>query len=113
MRPRPTALGYLRTDVSGIGQLWDEHQIRTLATRLGYDFAGTVVYDPASGRPPMDRIKRQIVRLDAEAVVVPCTDHFEGGKVPADLVQRADVVTVAPEDTYARWSTGFVDVRNR
>ncbi|MEC3955713.1 hypothetical protein VMT65_21935 [Nocardia sp. CDC153] len=46
MRYKPTALGYLRTDVSGIAQLWDESQVRKMATRLGYDFAALVIYDP-------------------------------------------------------------------
>ncbi|MFJ9363360.1 hypothetical protein ACIRRA_02935 [Nocardia sp. NPDC101769] len=102
MRYKPTALGYVRTDVSGIGQLWDESQIRKLATRLGYDFSGMVVYDPISGRPPLARLKAQATRLDAEAVIVPSPAHFEGGQVPTSLVQQVDVITVGPEETYAR-----------
>ncbi|GAB2559743.1 hypothetical protein GCM10027167_78360 [Nocardia heshunensis] len=59
MRYRPTALGYIRTDVSGISQLWDESQIRRLANRLGYDFSGMVVYDPNSGRPALAQLRAQ------------------------------------------------------
>ncbi|MEV6099881.1 hypothetical protein [Nocardia sp. NPDC051981] len=70
MRYKPTCLGYLRTDVSGVAQLWDQSQIRKLATRLGYDFADTVIYDPKFGRPPFARLKAQAIRLDAEAVIV-------------------------------------------
>ncbi|MVU78243.1 hypothetical protein GPX89_13440 [Nocardia sp. ET3-3] len=103
MRYKPTALGYLRTDVSGIGQLWDESQIRRLAARLGYDFADMVVYDPVSRRPPLARLRAQTTRLDAEAVIVPSPEHFEGGKVPEALIQQIDVITVHPEETYARW----------
>ncbi|UFS93199.1 hypothetical protein [Nocardia huaxiensis] len=102
MRYRPTALGYIRTDVSGIGQLWDESQIRALAGRLGYDFAGVVVYDPTCGRPPLARLKVQVTLLDAEAVIVPGVEHFEGGQVPGSLVARADVITCHPEETFAR-----------
>ncbi|MFC9993269.1 hypothetical protein [Nocardia sp. NPDC127526] len=102
MRFRATCLGYLRTDVSGIGQLWDESQMRQRAAQLGYDFAGVVVYDPASGRPPLARLKAQVNRLDAEAVIVPGPEHFEGGRVPGALVEQVDVVTLHPEETYAR-----------
>lgn len=102
MRYKPTCLGYLRTDVSGIGQLWDESQIRALAVRLGYDLAGIVVYDPASGRPPLARLRIQANRLDSEAVIVPGTDHFANDRVPAALMRQLDVITVSPEATYAR-----------
>ncbi|MGV9410494.1 hypothetical protein ACWDOP_11315 [Nocardia sp. NPDC003693] len=102
MRYRPTCLGYLRTDVSGAARLRDEDRIRNLAARLGYDFAGAVVFDPSSGRPPLAGLKAQATRLDAEAVIVPGPEHFEGGRVPEGLVRRLDVITVEPEQTYAR-----------
>ncbi|MGW4243510.1 hypothetical protein [Nocardia sp. NPDC004722] len=102
MRYKPTALGYVRTDVSGIAQLWDESQIRGLAERLGYDFSGMVVYDPNSGRPPLAQLRAQATRLDAEAVLVPGSEHFEGGEIPGLLIQQLDVITVHPEDVHAR-----------
>ncbi|AYF79269.1 hypothetical protein D7D52_21825 [Nocardia yunnanensis] len=104
MRYKPAALGYLRCDVSGISQLWDETQVRRLAERFGYDFCGMVVFDPKSGRPPLARLKAQATRLDAEAVIVPSPDHFEGGQIPGSLVKQLDVITVHPEETYARRS---------
>lgn len=102
MRYKPTALGYLRTDVSGIGQLRDECQIRRLAERYGYDFADMVIFEPTLGRPPLARLKAQATRLDAEAVIVPGPEHFPGGAIPRTLVQQLDVITVVPEKTYAR-----------
>lgn len=105
MKYKPTAVGYLRTDVSGVAQLWDQTQIRRLATRLGYDFADMVVYDPKFGRPPLARLRAQATRLDAEVVIVPSPQHFEGGEVPGTLVQQVDVITVTPEETYARRAT--------
>lgn len=102
MRYTPTALGYLRTDVSGVSQQWDESEIRRLAARYGYDLAEIVVYDPISDRPPFARLKAQATRLDAEAVFVPSLEHFEEGEAPGSLVQRMDVVTVHPESTYSR-----------
>ncbi len=102
MRSRPTAIGYLRTDVSGTARLRDQREIRRLAVRLGYDFADMIVYDPKFGRPPLARLKAQATRLDAEAVIVPGPEHFDGGRAPESLVERLDVVTVRPEETYAR-----------
>ncbi|WP_280358548.1 hypothetical protein [Nocardia otitidiscaviarum] len=102
MRYQATAIGYLRTDISGVSQFWDESQIRKLAARLGYDFADMIVYDPKFGRPPLARLKAQVSRLDAEAVIVPGPEHFEGGQVPGSLVKQVDVITVTPEETYAR-----------
>ncbi|MEU0542607.1 hypothetical protein ABZ319_22300 [Nocardia sp. NPDC005978] len=101
-RFRPTALGYLRVDVSGIGQLWDEACIRRLATRLGYDFAALVIYDPNSGRPPLSRVKAQATRLAAEAVIVPGPAHFPGARIPLALLDRLDVITCTPEETHSR-----------
>ncbi|MEV6102245.1 hypothetical protein [Nocardia sp. NPDC051981] len=74
---------YLRMDVSKMGQLWDETQVRRLAERYGYDLAEVVVYDPKSGRPPLARLKAQATRLDAEAVIVPGPEHFTDGRYPA------------------------------
>ncbi|WP_306363766.1 hypothetical protein [Nocardia sp. CC227C] len=102
MRYRATAIGYLRTDISGVAQFRDEGQIRKLAARLGYDFADMIVYDPKFGRPPLARLKAQATRLDADAVIVPGPEHFEGGQVPGSLVRQVDVITVTPEETYAR-----------
>ncbi|QDP83998.1 hypothetical protein FOH10_34400 [Nocardia otitidiscaviarum] len=105
MQYRRTAIGYLRTDVSGIARFHDESQIRTLATRLGYDFADMIVYDPKFGRPPLARLKAQATRLAAEAVIVPGPEHFESGRVPPSLVEKLDVITVTPETTYTRRTT--------
>ncbi|MFD0000344.1 hypothetical protein [Nocardia sp. NPDC127526] len=102
MRYKPTALGYLNVDVSGIGRLWDESRIRELAEGLGYDFAGMVIFDPRALRPPLAKLKALATRLDAEAVIVPGVEHFEGGRVPASLVEQVDVITVSPEQTHAR-----------
>ncbi|MFI6167726.1 hypothetical protein ACIBCN_13155 [Nocardia sp. NPDC051052] len=100
MRRRPAAVGYLRRDVSGARQQWDEVLIRSLAQRFGYDLAKTVVF----GAETDDVIGRLVTvarRLGTDAVIVPSTAHFEGD-VPDELVQVCDVITVAPEYTYAR-----------
>ncbi|MBF6129014.1 hypothetical protein [Nocardia brasiliensis] len=100
MRRRPAAIGYLRRDVSGARQQWDEVLIRSLAQRFGYDLAKTVVFG-AETDDVLHRLTTVAQRLGVDAVIVPGAAHFEGG-VPEQLVQICDVITVAPEYTYAR-----------
>ncbi|MDR7170107.1 hypothetical protein J2W56_003858 [Nocardia kruczakiae] len=99
------ALGYLRRDVSRRHQHWDESQIRWLAGRLGYNLCKTVALSNRTC-DPIQQLIDAVVRLDAEAVVVPSLDHFADRVIPADLLAITDVVTVTPEHTYARWASG-------
>jgi hypothetical protein len=100
---RPAAIGYLRRDVSGGAQAWHETQMRSLAKRLGYDFAKTVVFGASTG-DPIGRLRMavQYGDVEIEAVIVPGEDHFEGGVVPDSLIQLCDVITVTPQETYSR-----------
>lgn len=102
MRRKPTALGYLRRDVSGLSQNWDEIQIRSAAKRLGYDLAKTVVFDQKTDHPA-SRLLNIARQLDVDAVIVPKVEHLNGD-VPGDLVRACDVITMNPENTYARWA---------
>lgn len=97
----PTAIGYLRSDVSGARQQWDEMHVRSLSKRLGYTLSKTVVLSEHI-EDPIARLINVVRRMRAEAVVVPSLEHF-GGTVPDELVRVVDVITVEPHDTYARW----------
>ncbi|BDU04680.1 hypothetical protein FMUBM48_09430 [Nocardia cyriacigeorgica] len=103
---RPRALGYLRADRSVPNQLRDEVQIRSLATRYGYSLCKTIVFT-ASTPDPIQQLIDAVRRSNAEAVFVPDVTHFDG-LVPASLIAVADVVTVRPEETFARWATGEI-----
>ncbi|WP_249358742.1 hypothetical protein [Nocardia cyriacigeorgica] len=103
---KPRALGYLRADRSVPNQLRDEVQIRSLATRYGYSLCKTIVFT-ASTPDPIQQLIEAVRRADAEAVFIPNVMHFDG-LVPVELVAVADVVTVRPEETFARWATGEV-----
>lgn len=102
---KPNAIGFLRSDVSGIRQIWDETQIRSVAKRLGYDLCKILVFGPDSERQ-MARLKATITQLDAESVIVPGVEHFQAGQVPATLVRTVDVITVDPLKTFARRADG-------
>lgn len=58
-----------------------------------------------SGRTdnPAHRLKVVAWKLGVDAVFVPSVAHF-GGEVPADLVAVADVITVEPRQTFARFA---------
>ncbi|WP_028479747.1 hypothetical protein [Nocardia sp. CNY236] len=100
MPVKPTALGYLRRDISGISQDWHEIQIRSLAKRLGYDLAKTIVFGPRTDAPVI-RLMNAVWAVEAAAVVVPSLWHFDS-HVPYELVELADVITVTPQRTYQR-----------
>ncbi|WP_433656509.1 hypothetical protein ACQPW1_35140 [Nocardia sp. CA-128927] len=98
---RPTAIGYLRRDVSGVSQVWDETQIRSVAKRLGYELAKIVVFG-AQTDDPIPQLLNTIERVDADAVVTPALAHL--GDELDQVVRVCDVITVNPENTYARWA---------
>jgi hypothetical protein len=102
MKAKPPALGYLRKDVSGVAQVWDETQIRSLAKRLGYELSKTVTFT-ASTHHPVGRLLSVVRNLDVDAVIAPSLQHFDGA-LPDELVQVCDLITVRPENTFARWA---------
>ncbi|WP_040832882.1 hypothetical protein [Nocardia brevicatena] len=101
---KPKALGYLRKDKSGIHQQWDEAQMRALAQRFGYSLAKTIVFGEFT-EDPVGELVSAVQRAGADAVFVPSLEHLDG-IAPRSLVAVADVITVSPQHTYARWSTG-------
>ncbi|PXX59842.1 hypothetical protein DFR70_111229 [Nocardia tenerifensis] len=103
MTLKPVAIGYLRRDKAGVAQQWNETEIRSLAKRLGYNLTKTVVFSANTAQPILELIQAAR-RAKADAVIVPSTTHFDGDSVPGELTKVVDVVTVSPEQTYARWA---------
>ncbi|AFU03082.1 hypothetical protein [Nocardia brasiliensis] len=101
MGSEPTALGYLRRDVSGAQRAWDTTQIRNLAKRLGYHLLTTVEYDAAT-EDPVGQLISMVQAHGLEALITPTLDHLEGNAEP--LVNSCDIITARPEHTYARWA---------
>ncbi|WP_306359558.1 hypothetical protein [Nocardia sp. CC227C] len=102
MKFRPTAIGYVRSDISGARQAWDEAEVRSAAALRGFDFAKMIVIDGRTGKPLLAGLKATIARIDVAAVFVPSATHFEGGTVPSGLRRVVDVVTVSPDNLYPR-----------
>lgn len=96
----PPAIGYLRSDVSGVSQAWDEARIRSLARRFGYDLSRIVVFSERTD-DPVRRLLNVATHTEAVAVFAPSEKHF-GGPVPPSLVNVCDVVTVDDEHTRSR-----------
>ncbi|WP_040833540.1 hypothetical protein [Nocardia brevicatena] len=94
------AVVYLRTDLSGDARGLDEHRMKRLSTRFGYQLRVLIRVDDF-------QVQRLVILEDrirlhgAEAVFVPTVDHLEGQL--ARIVAQADVIEQNGE-TYARWS---------
>src|SRR5262245_60467658 len=95
MKLVPTAIGYLRSDVSGIRQGWDETQIRSLAGRLGYNLTKTVAFS-AKTEDPVAQLVALARKMNADAVIAPGLTHF-GGAIPRELDRITAVITVVAE----------------
>ncbi|MGI5220589.1 hypothetical protein [Nocardia sp. CA-290969] len=95
MRYRPTALGYVDLDVSN-SPAWDRAQVQRLARHLGY----LVIWpDVASVLPLFDQVRA----ADVDAVVLPGPHHL-GPLELNRIMDIADVETVLPRLSFARWS---------
>ncbi|MFC9966356.1 hypothetical protein ACFVH4_19175 [Nocardia ignorata] len=104
---KPPAIGYLRSDVSGVNKDWHQIQIRTLAQRLGYELTKTVEFS-ANTADPLDRLIETVTRERPDAVVTPSAEHL-GGDIPKGLVAIADVITVLPQETHSRTLPALFD----
>ncbi|WP_458686930.1 hypothetical protein [Nocardia tengchongensis] len=97
----PSAVGFLRSDVSGLNQVRDELRIRAAARRTGYDLRKTVVFNERTEDRP-HRLRVAVDRLGVDAVIVPSVAHFDNHAIPAELLEMAAVVTVSPGSTTPR-----------
>ncbi|WP_084515393.1 hypothetical protein [Nocardia acidivorans] len=102
MPSSPSAIGYLRSDISGARQRWDETQIRHTAARFGYNLLKIIVFSARTDRV-MHRLHTALDRAMADAIVTPSLRHFESAEAPAELLAVAAVITVTPERMFARW----------
>lgn len=104
---RRTALGFLRTDIAGIGQVRDESALRDAAAGQGYDLRESVAFD-ATTVDPVARLAALAAELGVDAVFGPSFAHF-GDTVPARLIRVATVVIVDPLVIYPRFDPQVVD----
>lgn len=93
--PRPIALGWVHPETTAPD--WDMAQVRRLTSRLGY----RLVWAPETSRIPL---ADQVRELRAEAVIAPSPDHFDPLTLNA-VMTVADVETVLPRLSFARWAT--------
>ncbi|WP_280491070.1 hypothetical protein [Nocardia asiatica] len=92
---RPIALGWVDHEHSSAPDR-DATQVQRLARRLGY---ALVWPDPLTLPPLPDQVRT----LGAEAVILPAPDHL--GPLELDgLMHVADMETVCPRLSFARWS---------
>lgn len=97
---RVPAVSYARADLSGDGLELDEHRMKRLSIRFGYDLRELIRTD-ASYPQRLVTLEDRIVSQRAEAVFVPAVDHLDGQL--SRIVAQVDVIDQNGE-TYARWS---------
>ncbi|MGW4123640.1 hypothetical protein [Nocardia sp. NPDC004711] len=97
----PSAVGFLRSDVSGLSQPQDELKIRRAAKRTGYDLSRTIVFSERT-KDRAHRLRVAITRLGVDAVIVPSAAHFDDHEIPAEVLAVATVITVSPGNTRHR-----------
>jgi hypothetical protein len=95
VRARPTALGWVDPETSTAPE-WDTAQIRRLARQLGC----ALVWPPESSPIPLADVVREV---DADAVIVATPDRLDALTLHA-VMRVADVETVTPRMSFARWA---------
>ncbi|MGY4102611.1 hypothetical protein ACW2Q0_24080 [Nocardia sp. R16R-3T] len=95
MRSRPTALGWIDPVVAGNPE-WGAAQVRRLARRLGY----ALVWPPQITLVPL---LDQVRSADVDAVIMPSPLHLDVLMLNA-VMCVADVETVTPRMSFARWT---------
>ncbi|MFE3229358.1 hypothetical protein [Nocardia sp. NPDC059228] len=100
----PSAVGFLRSDVSATKQQQDERAIERCARLSGYDLRKIVVFSERT-LEQVHRLRVVVDRTRVDAVIVPSVEHFDARSVPAELLEVAAVLTVSPRDAYARTLT--------
>lgn len=93
---RPIALGWVDDDVSAAPE-WDRAQVSRFARRLGYRI---VWADERSVLPVVEQARN----TGAEVVILPAPDHL-GPVELSRVMDVADVETILPRLSFARWST--------
>lgn len=95
-----TAIGFLRTDISGTRQPADESRLRATAEKLGYDLRKVVALSPYIDQP-LYRLRVTLSRLGSSTLITPSLHHFDG-EIPSEISEVADVITVNPEVVHMR-----------
>lgn len=92
----PVALGWVHSESPCLD--WDIAQVRRLAERLGY----RLVWGPETS---WISLADQVRAADADVVIAPSTEHFDFLALNS-VMAVADVETVNPRLSFARWATG-------
>lgn len=93
MKAQTIAIGYLRRDISGNSQPWDEIQIRTRAKGLGVNLAKTIVFSLYTDRR-IQRLMDAMNAAGATCVICPGVEHLDGHQ--AELEAAGYTVVALP-----------------
>lgn len=96
-----SAIGYVRTDICGVGQVWDEAEMRCAADEQGYDLRKTIAF-AGTTFDPIGRLADIAAELGVDAVFSPSFAHL-GDVIPDRLIRVCAVVVVKPLIIYPRF----------
>lgn len=104
---RPTAIGFLRADISSYRESSHGHDIRRLAKRMGYELLFVVRFEQDSDAvpDPLEPVLGLVRAIHADAVIVPDLAHVEDQ--PRPICDVCDLITVYPEQTWTAVASAF------
>ncbi|MGW0251153.1 hypothetical protein ACWDYH_31440 [Nocardia goodfellowii] len=97
MSERPSAIGYLRKDISRDNQKWDESLMRTAAGGRGYNLRKTMAVSSQT-ETSVQALAAMLDRVGAAIVVTPALSHFDDRVIPAGITRL--VLTVDSNQIY-------------
>ncbi|MEU0871668.1 hypothetical protein [Nocardia brasiliensis] len=92
------AVGFLRYGISGADRERHEAEIRSVATRLGYEVAA-ILYDACDRGALVSQIMVLAWNCESAAVIIPSDRHLERGEVD-DLLAVGDVIIIESAKRY-------------
>lgn len=96
---RPTAISYVRQEISGVNTLNDQAAARELATRWGFELIQDLVVGSETLAPTL-RLVRYVLDNDADALIVPDKRHI--WPVRRAVTELCDLIMVEPQRTWKR-----------
>ncbi|MBF6175908.1 hypothetical protein [Nocardia blacklockiae] len=94
MRFRPTALGWVDSEVSD-ALMWDRTQVQRLARSLGY----LIIWPELSLTPLADQVRA----ANVDAVITPSPQHLSPLALNG-ILHFAEIETLSPRLSFTRWT---------
>ncbi|MFI9505623.1 hypothetical protein [Nocardia sp. NPDC052566] len=95
----PSAIGFVRQDISGNGRFRDQAAIHELAQGWGFDLLPVIVVGAAVPAPDL-MLLQHVVGYGAAAVIVPSREHIWSAR--RTITDYCDLIIASDEQTWKR-----------